>query len=242
VAANSTDSTGHFNIFAQIGSFRVDIVPPRGSRYTGLSLGTVLIENDTLWSDIVLVAGLIFSAQVFDPQGQPVENVDFDFVNEGTGITLFTPHDNTDVGGAADITVPSGIYTIDLTPPPTASLERELIAGFNLSSDTTVAFFLSRTGATVPVSFILKDNTPNPFNGITSISYILFTTIKSSIIIYSSLGQRVKVIDRGLQSPGFYTVTWDGTDDNGNFVASGLYFYRLKTSMGSATHKMLLVR
>lgn len=242
VADNTTDSLGNFDIFAPIGSFRVDAVPARGSRYVGSSLGPILIENDTTWSDIVLSEGWILSAHVFDPQGLPVEKVDFDFIDESTGNTIFTPHDNTDIDGAVEITIPGGIYTVSLDPPVTTSLEGQLIPEFNLTSDTTITFFLARIGATVPVSFILKDNAPNPFNGTTSISYILFNPLRTSIIIYNNLGQRVKVIDRGIQAPGFYVATWDGTDSRGKSVASGLYFYRLETSMGSDTRKMLLVR
>lgn len=242
VADNITDSLGNYSMFVPIGGFNAKIAPLRGSRYVGENLGKVFIEQDTIWNDIILSEGYIFSALVLDPSGIPIEDTDFDFVSEGSGSKIFTPHDNTDIDGTADITVPSGVYTIEVTPPVGTALDNQLLAGFDISSDTSVTILLTEGGGLPPISFILKENFPNPFNAGTVISYVLFVQTDVSLIIYNNLGQRVKTIDKGVQSPGYYTIGWDGDDSRRRQVASGLYFYQLKTSMGSSTHNMLLVR
>ena len=238
---NITDSTGIYNFMAPVGSFAIEISPPRGSHNVGLALGDVTISQDTIWSDIVLQNGYIVSAAVVDPQGMPVEGVDFDFITQ-SGIVVFTPHDNTDIEGGADITVLPGLYTIEITPPAGSSFENKLIAGLNIDADTSMTIFLVESGYLPAIPFVLNANYPNPFNQGTTISYVLFMETEVSLAIYNSLGQRVTLIEMGNQSPGYYTSGWDGIDARGRSVASGLYFYQLKTSTGSSTHNMLLVR
>jgi len=242
VADNLTDSAGYYHFLTPIGSFHAEVAPLRGSHYAGTALGVVTFSQDTTWSDIILDDGFIFSALVLDPLGQPVQNVDFDFISEGTGLTVFTPHDNTDIAGTADVTVAPGVYAIQLAPPSGSLYESQLLAGFAIAANTSVTIFLAESGGTPPADFILKRNFPNPFNEGTSISYILFVETPVSINIFNILGQRVAVIDRGLQSPGYYLATWDAKDSRGKAAASGLYYYRLKTSKGYDTRSMLLVR
>ncbi|MEA3296401.1 MAG: FlgD immunoglobulin-like domain containing protein, partial [candidate division Zixibacteria bacterium] len=60
--------------------------------------------------------------------------------------------------------------------------------------------------------------------------------------IYNILGQQVAVIADGVMTAGTHDVTWQGTDNEGNAVTSGVYFYRLKTSDMSKTRKMILMK
>lgn len=245
VADNTSDSMGNYDMFVPIGSFNVEIAPPPGSRYVGRAIGAVTVAQDTIWDIIVLETGYIVSAQVLGPQGDPVEGADFDFILENTGETIFTPHDNTDPQGHAEITVFPGIYTIDLTPPAGSSLEPILSTGIDIGSDTSMTFFFSEAGKETSRAFLLKSNFPNPFDkrrDKTSFSYVLFRETTASLQIYNSLGQRVRRFNFGRQQPGYYVVDWNGRDDEGRSVASGVYLYRLDTGMGSDTNKMLLVR
>ncbi len=239
---NLTDSSGYYHVFAPIGSFDIVFSPPRGSGYVGADLGTVLIVQDTIWDDIVLERGYIFSALVVNLAGMPLENIDLDFISESSGNTIFTPHDNTDIFGTADVTVPRDIYSIDLTPTQGSAFDQRRLTGFQITSDTSITLFLFKTGSALPGDFDLKQNYPNPFNGITTISYNLFIAGDVSIIIYNVLGQRVRTFYPGVQPPGNYLTPWDGTDNNGQPVASGLYFYKLRASRESKTHNMILVR
>jgi len=101
----------------------------------------------------------------------------------------------------------------------------------------------------LPNSFILHQNYPNPFNPTTTISYTLksmdsqkLRTTKTSLKIYNTLGQEVKSLLDEVQSPGIYSIEWDGTGNNGNKVTSGVYFYRLKRGDESSTNKMILLK
>lgn len=89
-------------------------------------------------------------------------------------------------------------------------------------------------------NFYLYQNFPNPFNPVTQIT---FTTETSPVIIqiFNISGQVVKtVLNRSLDQ-GCYSLTWDGTDDQGHKVAAGTYFYRLKTRTSMQTKKMVFL-
>jgi hypothetical protein len=93
----------------------------------------------------------------------------------------------------------------------------------------------------VPSDFRLNQNYPNPFNAGTVISFNLKGASDWNLAIYNILGQEVRGFD-GRGSSGSVTVTWEGTDQSGNALGSGIYFYRLRTGSFMATKKMLLLR
>jgi len=88
----------------------------------------------------------------------------------------------------------------------------------------------------------LSTNYPNPFNPVTTIGFSLPTTGHVEISIYNIQGQHVRTIADKIYSSGFHEITWNGTDENEQVVASGLYFYKLETSKGVITKKMLLLK
>ncbi|RCK77532.1 MAG: Cell surface protein [Ignavibacteriae bacterium] len=79
----------------------------------------------------------------------------------------------------------------------------------------------------IPSSYNLEQNYPNPFNPITTIKYQLPVESKVSLNIYNVLGQEVKTLVDEVQETGFKSVEWNSTDNSGNFVSSGVYFYRM---------------
>ena len=90
--------------------------------------------------------------------------------------------------------------------------------------------------------FILHQNYPNPFNPSTTISYQLAVESEVELTIYNTLGQRIRKLVQSHQPVGIYRVQWNGRDDGGKDVASGLYLYQLKTSDFVQGRKMLLLR
>ncbi|MDH4223070.1 MAG: T9SS type A sorting domain-containing protein, partial [candidate division Zixibacteria bacterium] len=101
--------------------------------------------------------------------------------------------------------------------------------------------------ATLPERFTLKQNYPNPFNPSTTIQYrvrglefggFLHTTLS----VYNILGQKVRTLVDEERLPGEYKVIWDGRDERGNEVSSGIYFYQLKTKDHTETKKMVLLK
>lgn len=93
-----------------------------------------------------------------------------------------------------------------------------------------------------PVMTALKGNYPNPFNPETSIRFSLKDAGRVKIAVYNLKGQMVrKLIDRELDS-GFHSVVWDGRDESGKNVASGIYFYRMESDSYTANRKMMLMK
>lgn len=90
--------------------------------------------------------------------------------------------------------------------------------------------------------FQLCQNFPNPFNPITNIEFVLPKSGQVKIEIYNILGRKVRtLVDQHLKA-GHKVVDWDGNDDSGEEVSSGIYFYQIKTSEFSQTRKMVLLR
>ena len=88
----------------------------------------------------------------------------------------------------------------------------------------------------------LAGNYPNPFNPMTTISFSLSNNNHVSIDIYNIKGQKVHSLVNGVYSPGKHSAVWNGHDDNGVSVGSGVYFYRMTTGEYSETKKMILMK
>ena len=94
----------------------------------------------------------------------------------------------------------------------------------------------------LPDSYALSVNYPNPFNPQTVIKYQLPKTSQVRLTIYNSSGQVVKTIVDEAKQAGFYWVIWDGWDDAGKKVASGVYLYELRAGDFAKVRKMALIR
>lgn len=93
-----------------------------------------------------------------------------------------------------------------------------------------------------PTSYQLFQNYPNPFNPRTTIKYQVPQTSRVSLVIYNLLGQRVRTLVKATQQSGTYQVDWDGRDEWGNSVASGIYFFRLAAGPYARIRKMTLLK
>jgi hypothetical protein len=98
---------------------------------------------------------------------------------------------------------------------------------------------------TLPNAFELYQNYPNPFNPTTTIRFTVEgqrRPIRTTLKIHNILGQKMRTLVDELKRAGSYEVIWDGKDDRGKEVASGIYFYQLKAGDFIETKKMLLLR
>jgi photosystem II stability/assembly factor-like uncharacterized protein len=104
----------------------------------------------------------------------------------------------------------------------------------------------SPTGAALPRSFALSQNFPNPFNPLTEIAYEIpdlgGRNVWVALIVYDMRGRIVRKFSEGEKGPGRYVIIWDGTDDSGAAVSSGVYFYVLRAGDFKDTRKMLLMK
>jgi len=94
-----------------------------------------------------------------------------------------------------------------------------------------------------PDKYDLSQNYPNPFNTKTQIKYALANDQDqpTKLIIFDLLGKRVKTLVNKKQPAGFYQVVWDGTDDSGALVASGVYFYKLSSGSFVSIRKLTVL-
>ncbi|MDZ7373892.1 MAG: T9SS type A sorting domain-containing protein [candidate division KSB1 bacterium] len=100
----------------------------------------------------------------------------------------------------------------------------------------------ARPAAPTPKEFCLYDNYPNPFNPSTTLRYDLPTKAKVLLQIYDLAGRLVKTLVNEEKVAGSYQVSWDGTDEAGRTVASGVYFARMQAAEYQRTAKMLLLK
>ena len=96
-------------------------------------------------------------------------------------------------------------------------------------------------GGNNTINYKLKQNYPNPFNPGTTIEYSLAKNEFVEIKIYNSLGRTINTLVAQEQQPGEYTVDWDGRDDSGKKIASGVYFYQLAVGKQKSFKKMILL-
>ena len=94
----------------------------------------------------------------------------------------------------------------------------------------------------LPMAFTLYQNYPNPFNPTTIITYDLPEAARMELVIYDVLGQHVATMKNAQQEAGAYQFRWNGTNDSGAPVSTGLYFYRLNAGTNSATKKMIFMK
>ena len=109
--------------------------------------------------------------------------------------------------------------------------------------DLTVASTTgSQVAVTVAENYSLLTNYPNPFNPTTEISYIVPQSGLVSIAVYNTNGQRINSLMNQYQDNGSYSINWNGLDNAGQAVPSGVYFVRLEHQAGSVAHKVTLLK
>mgnify|MGYP000946331550 CR=1 FL=1 len=94
----------------------------------------------------------------------------------------------------------------------------------------------------VPALQFATSNYPNPFNPETNISYSIPQSGVASVKVYNLKGQQIRTLVNGEVAAGTHTVVWNGTDDNGTAVSSGVYFYRVENAGKVITKQMLLLK
>lgn len=138
-------------------------------------------------------------------------------------------------------------YTFDLTSCPGGTFS----VWFNVEYDDNCGNhhilrldpeFNEPTDATPALSYNLGQNYPNPFNPSTSISFQIPTPGHVSLNIYNASGKLVRTLVNGHRSEGSHEVNWNGKDNKGAAVVSGIYFYKLNAGSFTKTKKMALLR
>lgn len=120
----------------------------------------------------------------------------------------------------------------------TGSNDYTLFMRATIKSFTSVVEIDSR----VPEKFEVSQNFPNPFNPSTAIKYSLPVSVPVSMMIYDVNGKKVAELVNNKQNAGTYSVTWNGKNDRGNLVSSGIYYCRIIAGDFVKTNKMILMK
>jgi hypothetical protein len=151
-----------------------------------------------------------------------------------------------------DLTVPpTGGWQIWTTVMATATLEAGTQTmrfvpesdGFNVNYFEVVSVPTAIASQSGPARATLYPCYPNPFNPATTIAYDLDASLAVTLAVYDVSGRRVRTLVGGeVSGPGRYERVWDGRDDAGRTVASGVYFYRLDAGGFTETRRMVLIK
>jgi hypothetical protein len=119
--------------------------------------------------------------------------------------------------------------------------------GVNRRENPHEALTLARNGGTLsaeglPTEFAVRPVYPNPFNPATTVTFQLPETAPVELVIFNTLGQKVKTLAAGMKPAGYHTLKWDATNENGAAVASGVYYLQVRAGAQQFRQKMVLMR
>jgi hypothetical protein len=184
-----------------------------------------------------------FSRIYVDENSDPVITTSEAKADDGSNYIWFG------VGGWNCPKVASMAFVLSTTEGAYGPLERPLPQDytdiFNKAREnwvSSIKYDIQKEEGALPRNFALDQNYPNPFNPTTSIRYHLGKDTRAVVAIFNINGQFITKLVNQKQKAGTYTVQWDGRDLYGNQVASGIYFYMLKTREFSETKKMTFIK
>ncbi len=94
----------------------------------------------------------------------------------------------------------------------------------------------------IPMQYALEQNYPNPFNPTTTIKVAVPKKGKVTIKIYDAIGRLIKTLNKSVLNPGYHEFIWNGINNNGFKVSSGVYFYQMKANKFNVVKKMILLK
>ncbi|MEJ2635171.1 MAG: FlgD immunoglobulin-like domain containing protein [Calditrichia bacterium] len=228
VVSDPTDDAGNSNADNQMIGIEND--PVSGTWAANLlKLNFDAFLGGTNWTDYANAdasnsnAATVFIGTI-SGSGMGVRNV-----NSFGGATVYLPFDLSAVADTNDVGDPL------ILPDAYALLEN----GVNYINTFTA---IGDVAPKANMSYELKANYPNPFNPITTIEYTLPEKSNVTLNVYNLLGEKVKTLVNSSQAAKSYRVTWDGTNDRGVKVASGIYIYKINAGNFAESRKMILMK
>ena len=221
------------------------IVGYSGSALTAEVPVTAGLEADANNDGVVSIDDLVLVASNYGGTGQNAADVNGDGVVDIDDLTMVTSA--LDSAAAAPLAQPQAL---EMFTAADVKLWLSHAQGLDLADARVlrgILFLEQLLAALIPKESTLLPNYPNPFNPETWIPYRLAQDAFVTLTIYDGSGQIVRTLDVGYQSAAFYetrskAIYWDGHNEVGEGVASGVYFYHLSAGDFSATRKMLIIK
>ena len=159
-------------------------------------------------------------------------------ISAGSYMTTSSPNGNY------NLTLPAGTYTITCATPTYNTQTQqnvEIVAGQSTILNFTLTLTENEDEIAVPAT-VLRGNYPNPFNPETTITYDVKVTAPVKIEIFNTKGQLIRSLVSEVKGKGHYQIGWNGKDNNGSTVASGVYHYRMQAGDYKSTRMMMLMK
>lgn len=183
--------------------------------------------------------GQLISWDIYNRSTQSVSVLSIGTIPSGGSAFLRT---TTDAAGNSSIEVDAEVVSF-LSIQASTTTENAAGETLDLAVDFSAAWAAAKPLAAVPLANSLSQNYPNPFNPETTIRYDLSSDAIVSLAIYNIAGQVVrKLVDGEALAAGQYQAVWDGRNESGASVASGMYFYLFRAGDYLAKRKMVLLR
>ena len=157
--------------------------------------------------------------------------------NGNVGLIMTTP----DSAGIF-VDYPAFNYNEGKSPAPFWRYNRRMNNTAFMGEDSIPTDITEGSNYTIPRGYHLGQNHPNPFNPYTTLSYEIPSRAWVTLTVYDILGRELVTLVDGFKSAGRYSITWDGSNREGNRVSSGVYFYRLKADDFVEARKMIFLK
>lgn len=239
-----TDPDGYWEAIVRKGMYDI-FASPSFNGFANAFLPNLDCNQEIEVNLVLERAEIVFQGSVTDRGGNPAP---------GTLVSLFDPKNGdhvstfTDDAGRFQIDLPMGDYEMFIEGP-SGSTELPTSDRLRLDTDTEVTIQLGTglvedrsPGTKLPRAFALSQNSPNPFNPSTTISYVLEDQAQVKLAVYDLRGRTVAVLVDRVQNEGDYDVQWNGKDRSGRQLSSGVYMYRLEAGEFRMTRKMVLLK
>jgi hypothetical protein len=190
-------------------------------------------------------AGIIFgdtNGRIHSVRADGTESPNFPITVTGN-VKISSALADIDGDNDLDIVIPNdtGMFVVDIKRPA-QSIEWGCFMGTYNRAGNIYQATPATDPATPQLLTALASNYPNPFNPSTNISFSLANPGEVSIQIFNQKGQLVKTLLNSSLPAGNHQLTWNGTDEQGAHVGSGVYFYRMKSGKYSSTRKMVMMK
>jgi len=183
---------------------------------------------------LLLAAWLPLQHAQAQAQDVVLENVTLSITESFEAINSITAGPNVTISSTGDVTFRT--KTTALVPPFVIDLGGQLM----IIADITVD--IESESPAIPTDFVVHQNYPNPFSATTQIDYALPKAVRVEIVVYNLVGQKVRTFVAENQGAGRHSVVWDGTDNAGTRVTSGVYYYKVTVGDFTLTRTLMLIK
>jgi Concanavalin A-like lectin/glucanases superfamily/Carboxypeptidase regulatory-like domain/FlgD Ig-like domain len=236
-----TDESGNYSLEVPPGTYQLTCEHSDYELYTHPD-DVIVIENETVTIDFSMTP----LVQIGTVAGTVTDQLTSQLVHNAT-ITLGEYQTQSDESGVFLLELPAGIYqmTCEHEDYETYVYPDDVVVEANQVVEIEI-FLVPLVGSDnimLPHFAQLNGNYPNPFNPETMITfYTTESSVRTELVIYNIKGQIVKALISSVLRNGFHQVVWNGTDDKGSDVTSGIYLLQMKSGDYWQTNRMVLMK